>query len=63
MVCVRVAFHKKDGNHKNDESDEDNSDSYKQGVERWIRGNHGTTKMTKTTGIQGANHGLPKPQV
>ena len=36
MVCMRVAFHKTDGNHGNDESD-----SYKQGVECWIRGNHG----------------------
>ena len=31
-------FHEKDGNHENDE---DNSDSYKEGVECWIRGNHG----------------------
>ena len=38
MVWVRVAFHEKDGNHENDE---DNSDSYKQGVECWSRGNHG----------------------
>ena len=40
MVWVRVAFH--DGNHENDDNDEDNSDSYKQGVECWIRGNHGS---------------------
>ena len=38
MVWVRVAFHENDGNHENDEND---SDSYKQGVECWIRGNHG----------------------
>ena len=41
MVWVRVAFHENDGNHENDEIDEDNPDSYKQGVECWIRGNHG----------------------
>ena len=38
MVWVRVAFHENDGNHENDK---DNSDSYKQGVECLIRGNHG----------------------
>ena len=32
MACVRVAFHENDGNRENDE---DNSDSYKQGVECW----------------------------
>ena len=37
MVCLRVAFHENDGNHENDE---DNSDSYKQAVECWIRRNH-----------------------
>ena len=36
----------------------DNSDSYKQGVEHWIR----VAEITKTTEIQGTNHGLPKPQ-
>ena len=41
MVCMRVAFHENDGNHGNDENDKDNSDSYKQGVECWIGGNHG----------------------
>ena len=41
MVCMRVALHENDGNHENDENGEDNSDSYKQGVECWIRGNHG----------------------
>ena len=35
MVCVRVTFHENDGNHENDE---DSSDSYKKGVECWIRG-------------------------
>ena len=41
MVWVRVAFHENNGNHENDENGEDNSDSYKQGVECLIRGNHG----------------------
>ena len=49
MLWVQVAFHENDGNHENDE---DNSDGYKQEVE-----------MTKTTRIQGANHGFPKPRV
>ena len=30
MVCMQVTFHDNDGNHENDE---DNSNSYKQGVE------------------------------
>ena len=56
MVCVRVVFHENDGNH--DENDEDNSDSYKQGVECWIRGNHGNHENDE-------NHGNPgcKPRV
>ena len=60
MACMRVAFHDNDGNHENDEKDEDNSDSYKQGVECWIGGNH---EMTKTTKIRGANHRFPKQWV
>ena len=31
-----------DRKHENNENDEDNSDSYKQGVECWIGGNHGS---------------------
>ena len=56
MVCTWVAFHEND---EDDENDEDNSDSYKQGVECQVGGNHGTTDMTKTTRIQGANHEFP----
>ena len=58
MVCVRVAFHENDGNHENDENDDHNSDSYKQlkelsaGFAKITE----TMKMTKTTGIWGANH-------
>ena len=49
MVCVRV------GNHENDE---DIPDSHKQGVECWIRGNHGNRENDE-------NHGNPgcKPRV
>ena len=59
MVCVRVAFHENDGNHENEENDEDSSDSYKQGVECWVRGNH--AKHEK----KNENHGNPgcKPRV
>ena len=54
-VCMRVAFNKKDGNHENDEDD---SDSYKQGVESSISGKHGNRG-------KGENHGNPgcKPPV
>ena len=51
MVCMRVAFH------ENNENGKDNSDSYKQGVECWISGNHTSHKMTKTTGTRGATTG------
>ena len=58
MVCMRVAFHENDGNHENGENDEDNLDSYEQGVECWIRGNHGNHGNVE-------NHGNPgcKPRV
>ena len=58
MVCVRVAFHENDGNQENDEG---NSDSYEQGVECWIRGNHGNhgnddnhgkPRVPQTTGLE-----------
>ena len=32
MVCMRVAFHENDKNYEDEKNDEDNSDSYKQGV-------------------------------
>ena len=70
MVCQTYGFHagrlsvlhENDGNHENEHNDEDNSDSYKQGVKCWIlSGNHReTTEMTKTTGIRGANHGFQR---
>ena len=57
MVCVRVTFHENDGNHENAEND---TDIYKQGVECWIRGNHGNHKNNEN---HGANRGFPKPRV
>ena len=41
MVCIRVAFNENDRHHHSDEDDKDNSDSYNQGVECRISGNHG----------------------
>ena len=45
MVCQIYGLHvgglsRKRCEQKNDENDKDNSDSYKQGVECWINGNH-----------------------
>ena len=57
MVCVRVAFHENDGNHENDEDD---SDSYKQGVERWIRGNHGIHDNDENHGNAGCKPRVPQ---
>ena len=48
---------------KNDKNDEDNSDSYKQGIECWIRGNHGNHRNDKNHRNLGANHGFPKQRV
>ena len=39
MFCMWVASHANDRNQENDKTDKDNSDIYKQGVERWR--NHG----------------------
>ena len=36
MVCMQVAFHENDGNHEKRQNDEDNSESYKEGVDCWI---------------------------
>ena len=70
MVWVRVAFHENDGNHENDDNDEDIPDSYKQGVECRIRGNHGNhendgnhenpgckPRVPQTTGLEIPDHG------
>ena len=58
MVCVRVAFHENDGNHENDEDDSDRATN-----KELSAGFAEITEMTKTTRIQGANHGFPKPRV
>ena len=56
-VCMRVAFHENDGN---DESDEDNSDSYKQGFERWTSENHGTHENDETHENPGCKPRVPQ---
>ena len=53
MVCVLVTFHENDRNHRNDENNEHNSDSYKQGVESWIRGNPGNHENDENYGNPG----------
>ena len=69
MVCQTyglgaVAFHANDGKHENDENDEDNSDSCKHWeLSAGFAEITETTKMTKTTRIQCAKHGFPKPRV
>ena len=60
MVCVRVAFRENDGNHENDENAEDTQTATNKGLSAGLAEITETTKMTKTTGIQGANHGFPK---
>ena len=60
MVWVRVAFHENDGNHENDE---DSSDSYKQGVECWIRGNHANHENDENRENPGCKPRVPKPRV
>ena len=64
MVCMRVAFHENDRNDEQHENDEDNSDSYKQGVECWIHGNYGNHKNDENH-ENDENHGNPrcKPRV
>ena len=56
-LCVGVAFDENDGNHENDEG---NSDSYKQGTECWIRGNHGNHKNDENHGNPGCNPRVPQ---
>ena len=60
MACPRVAFHENDGNHKNAENDEDNSDSYKQEVECWINENHETHRNDENHGNPGCKPGVPQ---
>ena len=62
MVCMWGAFHENDGHHENDENDEDNSDSYKQGLECWISRNHVNHGNDDNHRNRGANHGFSKQQ-
>ena len=56
----RVAFHENDGKHENDENDEGDSDSYKQGVECWVRGNHENHENDENHGNPGCKPRLPQ---
>ena len=62
MVWVRVAFHENDGNHENDENETTQTATNKK-LSAGFAEIMETTKMKKTTGIQGANHRFPKPRV
>ena len=59
-ILTMVAFHENDGNHENDEDDKDNSDSYKQGVECWIRGNHRNNENDENHGNPGCKPLVPQ---
>ena len=61
MVSVRVAFHENDGNHENDETMKTAQTATNKELTAGFAEIKETTKMTKTTQIQGANHRLPKP--
>ena len=63
MVCVWVAFHENDRNHENEENDQHDSDSYEQGVECWISGNHGNHGNDENHWNPGRKPRVPKPQV
>ena len=66
VVWIRVAFHESNGNHENDETDQDNSDSHnKRGLSAGFADMIVTESMelTRTTGIWCANHGLPTKNV
>ena len=60
MVCMRVAFHKNDGNHENDGNNEGNSDSYKQGFECWTSGTHGKRGNDENHGNLGCEPRVPQ---
>ena len=63
MVCVRVAFHENDGNHENAKTTKTIQTATNKELSAGFAEITETTKMTKTTGIQGANHGFPRPRV
>ena len=60
MVCMRVAFDENDGDHENDEATKTSQTATNKELSAEITE---TTEMTKTTGIEGANHGFPKQRV
>ena len=65
IVCQTYGLHvgrlSRNGNRENDENAEDNSDSYKQGVECWIRGNHRNHRNDENHGNPGCKPGVPQP--
>ena len=63
MVCMLVAFRENDGNHENDENNEATQTATNKELSAGFAEIMETTEMTKTTGIQGANHGFPKQRV
>ena len=60
MVCMQVAFQENDGKYENSETDEDKSDSYKQGAECWISGNHGNHGHDENHGNPGCKPPVPQ---
>ena len=60
MVCMRVAFQKKDENIENDDNNEDSSDNYKQGVECWNAGKHGNSRHDENHGNPGCKLQVPQ---
>ena len=63
MVCVQAAFHENDGDHENDENAKATQTAENKEWSAGFAEITETTEMTKTTGIQGANHRFPKPRV
>ena len=66
MVCMRVAVHENDGSHEKTKTmkmmkttQAARNKELSAGFAEIIK----TTEMTKSTEIQGANHGFPKPWV
>ena len=57
---MQGAFYENDGHHENDKNDEDDSDSYKQGVECWVNGNHGNQANDENHGPRVQTMGSPR---
>ena len=57
---MQVDFHEKRWNHEDDENDKDEVDSYKQGVECWVSGNHGNHGNDENHGNLGCKPRVPQ---